>query len=175
MAEPSRSYRGCLVVGGIFLLALASTGGSLWYRYSETREALKLWGSQSAQAISAPDKMEALWLGPGTGAGDLQADGASLRIVATRDVTKAPGFSNARNALVLNRSYELEPPPCVPTWTHALRFTRGNHQVTLLFSLECPRAMLSGSGKITGITNHMAKGLKQLLAEEEKRGKTQPK
>ena len=171
MTETPKRYSGCLVVGSIFSLALAAALAGLWFRYAETRQVLKLWGSATAQAISTPDKMEALGLEPTAGAGDLQAGGAVLRIVSTRDVTNAPGFTNARHALVLDRSFEFEPATgpadCQPTWTHAFRFTRGQHQATILLSLDCPRAMLAGKEQIVGIRTIVG-GLKTLLVEQKK-------
>ena len=165
MTKPPKSYRGTLLIVGIFLMATCFGLGSLIYRYVETRDALRLWGTEAAQSIAKPDKIEALRLEPATADADLHVGDQGLKIVQTRDVTKAHGFTNARNALVLDRSFELTPAAsCTPTWTYALRFTREKQPTVVLLSLDCPRALLHGTDRSAGI-RPIVKGLKTLLEE----------
>jgi len=164
MNEPASGYSGKLLIAAIFLMALAGGLGSLIYRYVETRDALALWGAEAAQAIAKPDKVEALLLEPTTAEPDLRGDGQLLKIVRTADVTRAPGFTNARNALVLDRSLDFIPDPCTPAWTHALRLTRMGQRTTILISLDCPRVLLHGTTRSAGI-KPIVGGLRKLLDE----------
>lgn len=169
MTKSPQSYRGTLLIAGIFLMATCFGLGSLIYRYVETREALRLWGTEAAQSIAKPDKIEALRLEPATADADLHVGALGLKIVETRDVTKAPGFTNARNALVLDRSFEdASSNTCTPEWIYALRFTRNNQQTIVLLSLDCPRALLHGTHRSAGI-RPIVKGLKTLLDENLRR------
>jgi len=164
MNQPAPNYRGKILIAGIFLMALAGGLGSVIYRYVETREALTLWGAEAAQAIAKPDKVEALLLEPTTADPDLRGGDQLLKIIRTKDVTTARGFTNARNALVLDRSFQFAPEACTPTWTHALRFTRKNQRTTVLISLDCPRLLLHGTDRSAGI-GPIVGGLRKLLEE----------
>lgn len=164
MTEPASNYSGKLLIAGIFLMALAGGLGSVIYRYIETREALALWGPEAAQAIAKPEKVEALLLEPTTAEPDLRGGDQLLKIVKTRDVTTARGFTNARNALVLDRSFDFAPAPCTPAWAYALRFTRKNQRTTILISLDCPRVLLHGTDRSAGI-GPIVGGLRKLLEE----------
>ncbi|MCE9544229.1 MAG: hypothetical protein K8T25_01705 [Planctomycetia bacterium] len=166
--------RGGLLIGGIFVAALCATGASLWYRYHETHQALELWGPKATQCIADPERVEALTLAPaGTGPADFTVDGQALTIVGRRDVTTAPGFTNARHALTLNRSFDWTPIAPVPsnapagqrpTWTHALRFDRPQQTATLLISFDAKQAMMVGNDRRIRI-GPIAKGLENLLIE----------
>jgi hypothetical protein len=164
MPETVSNYRGKLLIAGIFFMALAGGLGSIIYRYVETREALTLWGAEAAQAIATPDKVEALLLEPTAVDPDLRGGDQLLKIARTADVTTAPGFTNARNALVLDRSFDFTPDPCTPKWTHALRLTRKNQRTTVLISLDCPRVLLHGTDRTAGI-GPIVGGLRKLLEE----------
>ena len=165
MTQSPQSYRGKLLIVGMFLMATCFGLGSLIYRYVQTRDVLRLCGAEAAKSIAKQDKIEALRLEPAATDADLHVGDQGLKIVQTRDVTKTPGFTNARNALVLDRSFELSPATaCKPTWTYALRFTRDKHQTVVLLSLDCPRALLHGTDHSAGI-QPIVKGLKTLLEE----------
>jgi len=166
--------RGQLVIAGIFGIALLAAGFSMWFRYVQTREVLEFWGADAVALITSPDRVELWELEPMTGEGPAEETAQRTTVgettfiaTATRIVTKAPGFTNARHALTVKRSFQWNVPACTPDWSHALVFSRDGRQKTVVFSLneDCQVTQLADGDKTAGIAP-IAEGLATLFAEQ---------
>ena len=164
--------RGQLMIVVVVGLALAAAGFSGVWRYLQTHRSLDFWGPEAAQLIAHAEKVEAIRFEPDhVGSNEPDAaffvvDGQRLAITESEDVTRARGFTNARQALLLDRSFRwTEIPPCTPTWSHGLRYSRGQNSVTVLFSFDCQFAR-TGDQSATVSIAPIAEGLEQLLAEQ---------
>jgi hypothetical protein len=139
--------QGKLVVVMIFLVATLAAVFAIWYRYSQTYRAVQFWGAPTAKLIARAPEAEVLWLGPfeADSVGEtLEVDGHRVSVLARQDASDvhvARGILNVRNALGVNASFDWEAlDKCSPTWQYAIRLADGTNDVTLLLSLDCPRA-----------------------------------
>ena len=166
--------RGQNLIIAIFGFSLMAAGFSLWWRYLQTRPVLDFWGPTVARLITHPEKVEALRLerlpADKTDTGEsriLELDSTRFRIVDSRDVTRAPGFINARHALVVRRSFQWDraPDDCLPDWEYALRFSDSENTATVVFDFECKVARQVTRDETIGI-DPIAEGLQTVLDEQ---------
>ena len=163
--------RGQLAIVLVFGVSLVAAVSSIWYRYRETRPVLDFWGPAAVRLITHADRVEALEIEllrtdePDEDA--LHVDGDVYRIVQVRDVTTAPGWTQARHALTVRRSFQWDPDPtaCEPAWQYALRFFEADRTATVLISIDCPLTRLSDSPRVAGI-QPIAAGLATVLSEQ---------
>jgi hypothetical protein len=166
--------RGQLTIIGIFGLSLLAVLGSLAWRYHETRHVLDFWGAEAATLIAqaervAADRLEAVPEAV-TGPGDsvvMLIDGQMYAIRQTKDVSDAPGFTHARHALTLNRSFEWEgETTCAAKWTYALRFEQGEKSAVVLIDPHCRFVRLLDGDKLAVLNPTVADGLAIILNEQ---------
>lgn len=148
-----QKHAGKLIIIAVFLIGFGSAGVSIWYRYTQTRQVLEYYGGPSAEAITSREAKATLYL---LGKSAEQSDktlelhfgkeSSSRAVEAKKDVTKAPGFFNARNAMTLDRSYDWDDtkPPGELTWRYALEIADEDRTTTITFSTECEYLMLAG-------------------------------
>jgi hypothetical protein len=178
MAESSKQQAGDrsgggsrLVVGAMLVLSVAAAVYAIWYLRGLSRRAVEYYGSAAGQLILQAPHIEAWRLEPAA-EGDsaaseqLSVEGTPLAIAARQDVSQAPGITNVRRGLMNDASYDWgEVPAIAPHWTHALRFSDGDRNVTLLFSHDPPRAMMLGSDQRLS-TRPVAAGLQAFFASQ---------
>lgn len=131
---------GKLVIVGIIALALAASGTSWWFRYAATHKTVKLFGPEAARLIRDARNITLFELEP--------AALASIGSVADRiehrsggqDISKLPGITHLRNALLEDRSYDwtIAPKAATTAWKWGLLFDseRTSESTTLLFSAD---------------------------------------
>lgn len=168
--------RGQLVILVILGLALGAATFGLWWRHGQTRRALEFWGPAAAGLIARAERVEALRIERvgkpggsfGGDAGDfLQVDSQNYAILATQEVSGAPGFLNARHALTLDPSFDwgADPAGCQPQWEHAIRFSSPAGQVTILVDFHCQRLRQAAVARTVGM-GPIAAGLQAVLTEQ---------
>lgn len=144
--------RGNLVVLGIVLLALFLAGFAVWWNVESGRRTLEFWGRDAGERIIAPQaRVELLWLQPLEGDSapqPLDVRGRRYSIVATADVTAAPGLVHARHALLDDPSFEWQA-PTVPAaqYTLAVRFRDGAGTTTVAFDFRHRQLAHAESGR----------------------------
>ncbi len=172
--------RGQWTIVGIFGLSLLAVAGSLAWRYHETRQVLDFWGAEAATLIAQAEQVEAQRLEPVPDAtarpgGDtvIRIDGQMHRAIQTKDVSDAPGFTHARHALTLNRSFEWDrDDPCEANWTYALRFHQGERSAVVLIDPQCRFVRLLDGTKLASLSPTVANGLALVLDEQLTNGDT---
>ena len=167
--------RGQLTIIGIFGLSLLAVVGSLAWRYHETRHVLDFWGAEAATLIAQAEQVEALRLepvpdaftGPDNGEAPMLIDGQMYLIVQAKDVSDAAGFTHARHALTLNRSFEWDrDDACPPSWMYGLQFVHGEKSAVVLIDTFCRWVRLADSDQVGSISPPVANGLALVLDEQ---------
>lgn len=166
--------RGQLTIIGIFGLSLLAVVGSLAWRYHETRQVLDFWGAEAATLIAQAEQVKAkkLELVPDAATSPedddtMQIDGQMYLIVQTKDVSEAPGFTHARHALTLNRSFEWDADDaCAANWTYAMEFVQGERSAIVLIDPNCRFVRLLRDGKQAVLNPTVANGLALVLDEQ---------
>jgi hypothetical protein len=96
---PSTSaVSGKLVILGILSIAFVAAGASWWFRYNATHHAAGFWGSKVARLIRDAPHVELQQI--------TRDEDFTLRTTVTRDVSKAPGLTHLRAALLEDDSFE---------------------------------------------------------------------
>jgi hypothetical protein len=139
--------RGQHVVLGLLVLGVGAAGFALWYQRSMTNQALAFWGSDVALALGSPEKLELLTLAPvdpAAGEERLNLGGRDFAVVTRQDITRAPGVTHARQALLENASFDFASPPSATpvTWTHVLLVAQGTTRATIAFDFTGRRVRL---------------------------------
>jgi hypothetical protein len=143
------SYRGKLLILGMFALAAAAAVFGIWYLRTLSQRSLAYWGPEVADLITRAGKVEAAEMPDG----------------AWRDVSQARGLINLRRALVSDASFDWDAPTTEPVrWQYALRFRDQDRQVLLLISLEAGQVMLEGRPPPVS-SRPILSGLKSFLQE----------
>ena len=117
----------------VVVVALAGSVGGFWYHASLQRRPLAFWGTATARLILQAPKVDALWLAPTLASAAAEGDETLARgderwaIVEVADISRAPGLSHLRQALVHDRSFVWNDAArrAVPRWDRALRFGEG--------------------------------------------------
>ena len=136
----------------LVILAIALTAATVAWRHQANRgqRVLQLWGSQNAFLIRRAPSVQ------------LTSQGRQL------DITAAAGISHARQALIVDASYDWTAngnPSAAPNWSHEITFSDVEQGFTLKFDLE-QRLAESGSGVQVRLGETVADGLKVFLAEQ---------
>lgn len=150
---------GKFVIIGILAVAIVSAGISWWYRYSATHRAVQFWGPEGSQLIrDAPhvSLMRFFLSTPPT----------------MRDISKAPGMTHLRNALLEDRSFQwarvTDAAPKSGGWKLEFSDPASGQQVLILFTTDCRGAALLGQSetKLRLVsTEPIAKSLCEVFAE----------
>lgn len=161
-----------LAIAAMLVVAVAAAVYAIWHLRGLSRRSVEYFGSSAGQLILQAAHIEAWRLKPADqldAASTLETisgEGAKLGIIERRDVSEAPGITNVRRGLMNDASYDWDASNAEsPQWSHALRFSDGNHQATLLFSHNPPQAMLSGSQQRLS-TRPVAAGLQAFFSDQ---------
>ena len=118
-------------------ISVLMAGGSWWYNYSQSRRAAQFWGRDAAALLVASDKVELLELAhlPPAAGDEGSTEGA---VAKTVDLTGKPGLVHLRHALTYDANFEWDlcvhyGPKAGPGWKYALRFTKGDRELVVLF------------------------------------------
>ena len=170
--EGVKLNRGQIVITSIFGIALVAATFSLTYRYQQTHDMVLFWGPEAAQLIASPQRVELWKLEPHDSQGEevslsdrIAIDKKVYEAREKRDVTKAPGFLNAYNALTLSRSFEWDPQGCNPIWSHALVFSHGEETAQVVLSMNCEWVYSPHSKKTASVAS-IAEGLAILFKQQ---------
>lgn len=165
--------RGQLTIVGILGLALVAAGLAVWWRHSQTRKTLEFMGPTTARLIVSADKVELLQLEQvdaqleTSGREFFRIDGMPYQVVQTKDVSKAPGFLNARHALTMDRSYRWQDDrdTCEPVWQTAMRFSDERNEETILFCFRSKTVRRLGDPETVAIPR-IAASLQKVMDEQ---------
>jgi hypothetical protein len=129
---------------------------SWWFRYAATHRAAKFWGPETARLIRDAPLVEL-------------REHDSPHAAPARDISRAPGLTHLRNALLEDRSYRwpaqpIQPPP---PWRWAIEFAEPSaKKATLFFSADWQHVSSSGGDQALScqpIANGLAKMLGPLV------------
>jgi hypothetical protein len=136
----------------LIILASAVTAATVAWRHQANRgqRVLELWGSQNAYLVRRAPQVR------------LASQGQQL------DISTAPGISHARQALIVDSSYDwtaTSSSTATPEWSHELTFADFDQVFTLKFDLQ-RRLAESNAGVQAHLGETVAEGLKVFLAEQ---------
>ena len=150
--------RGKLVILAIIALACAATAGALFVHRERARRPLEFWGSPTTLLIARAPMVEVLRLRSAERPSDAALPGFTIDgdrwIVEKRQrCDGGRGLSNIRRALLEDGSFDWNEPAASfsPEWRHGLGFIDGDNRVTLLFSLDCPRSIVTDRAETISI------------------------
>jgi hypothetical protein len=173
MAEmnASSSLGGKIVVLGIFGVALLAATSGLVYKYFASQQPLELWGAEGVQVIQGAQQVELLTLSTAdqnVAGPTLQFGEQSLRVVASKDISKAPGLIHHRHFLTERVSYESPPAAANQTrgWTHAVKFEDGKREVVVLFDLADRRLGNLSTGREVQVIPQIAENWQRFLERQ---------
>jgi hypothetical protein len=173
---------GKLVIITIAALALFAAGANWWFRYSTTHEAAEFWGPEASLLIRQAPLVHLIAVEPLdpanhkhdsslTFADHYHLSDGLWHITDRLDISKAPGLSHLRTALLEDRNLRpLKGEPVAPsTWQGGLEFHSSlSGSVTLLFSPNCDVVLRHWPGDTadrTQQTGPIAEALCSVFAE----------
>lgn len=131
---------GKLVIGGIVALALLAAGTSWWFRYAATHRAAEFLGPVAARLIRDAPMVEFFVLEPAAKQDAMSFAERMMHAAAGRDISKLPGITHLRNALLEDRSYVWPAGPVAGSadWRWGLKFSRAakGEAAVLLFTSD---------------------------------------
>jgi hypothetical protein len=169
------------MIVGIVGLSLLAVVASLVWRYLETRDVLEFWGPDAVELIARAEQVELMKLRPisETELPEpplLMVDGWPHAIIEISDARKSPGFTNARHALTLSRSFQWDQQAdAEPTWSLALQFSEGEKSVVVLIDPDRRLVRLKNNKRAAVIQPRIADGLATLFDEQFKRAAAREK
>lgn len=137
---------GKYAIVAIAVLAVSMASAGVWYQYQLQRRPMAYWGTDTARLLLQASHVEAMQLAPDPSAGEgprmeevFLVGGRHWIVTRRRDVSRAPGFSHVRRALMTDGSFawDEELPDCQPQWKYVLRFTESNESASVFFALNC--------------------------------------
>ena len=158
-AQPSEaSVSGKWVIIGILTVALAAAGGSWWFRYNATHRAAQFWGPDTTVLIRDATIVKLYYVND-----DLN----TLSLV--RDISKAPGLTHLRNALLEDRSFIWPAQPITqpPRWRWALEFNDPGQpeQFVLALTDDFKQVVHKSNNDIVLNCEPIAAGLREMVGE----------
>ncbi len=136
----SMQVSGKILVLATFAIGFTMAGGAWWYNFSQSRRTAQFWGADDAALIVGSEKVELLELVdyPDDGADDVVAKRAVSRAY---DLTGKPGLVHLRHALTYDANFDWagrreEFPSDDRGWNYALRFTKGDQRLDVVFSSD---------------------------------------
>lgn len=159
---------GKIVVIGIFGVALLAASAGLLYKYFASQQPLEMWGAEGVQVIQNAQQVELLTLSTAdqnVAGPTLQFGEQSIRIVATKDISKAPGLIHHRHFLIERVSYESSPAEAREPrlWTQAVKFQDGQREVTVLFNLPGRRLANLQTGREVQVIPKIAENWQRFI------------
>ena len=154
--------QGKLVIVFIFGLSAVMGGYAWWHHYTQGRRCLDLWGAEAGELIRYAPQVEVLQLDHADAADapdaeKIQIQGAAVKIVARKDITSTPGLVHARQAFIEDASFlwkaDLKGPS---NWQYVLRFTNGDHQVSVAIDSDQGRVRLVGTDRQAALKPRLA-------------------
>lgn len=131
---------GKLVIGGIVALALVAAGTSWWFRYAATHRAAEFFGPAGARLIRDAPVVEFFASEPAAPLDATSFAEQMMHGLGGRDISKMPGITHLRNALLEDRSYAWPARATSATadWRWGLRFRRSpnGEAVSILFTSD---------------------------------------
>jgi hypothetical protein len=163
--------RGKLVVVTIFLIALAAAVFAWIYQLQRTRQALRFWGSHTAQLIRRAPKVELWRLSPESAPGTqllATLDDQSWHVLERKDISRAAGLVNARAALVQDASFDFHAPrgECRPHWAYAVRFEGEGGEALVAVDFQCRRIRSIHEEREAAMSEKLASGLRRFFEEQ---------
>ena len=178
--EP-KLIEGKYAILAVVILGLAGAIGGWWYRSQLQRQAIALWGLESAELMQRAPRVELLRLAPQND--DIEHDAENslsfgntrLGIVQRIDVSHAPGLVHLRHSLISDQSFVWSAPleTCQPHWPYALRFADDQHSATLVVDFDCRQALLAERSARVSI-EPMAQGLEVFVNEQLETAESRP-
>ena len=141
--------RGVWVVLVMAILGVSAGVSTVWYHYHTGHQAAEFWGPQASQLVARAPRVELLKIEPAPPpAADGQAvaiGGRTYRVVARRDISTAPGMSNARRALQLDATFAPADERALDAdWNWLLVFSgEGDGPVEVAFAPQCGQVALA--------------------------------
>jgi hypothetical protein len=133
---------GKLVIIGIMALALTAAGTSWWFRYAATHKAADHWGPTALRLIRGAPLVKFYRLDRSSESAPALSDaGSFLNRQHSVDISKMPGLTHLRNALLEDRSYHWparKTTPATRAWQWGLSFMdeASGEFVVLVFSAD---------------------------------------
>lgn len=167
--------RGKWLILFIFGTALAMALFAWTFQYLRGRRVLALYGPVAARLIRVDaDRVELLLLARPPrgmvleGAPHLQIGDEPVLISNTLDITRARGLIHARQALIEDSSYDWERPPAdaAAQWGYAMRFSRGDRQVTSAIDSGVRQLRLIETGATAALAEHFVLGMQAFVDEQ---------
>ncbi len=171
-----RIQTGTLTVTLLLGIAIVLGGFSILYHHQSGNQALAYWGSDQAELIGHAPRVDWLRLSPVEDPDAtptesmLTVDGRMYRVVETRDVTGAPGFTYVRRALLQDDSFEFgvaEPKhsETMETWYSALCFiSEDDNHVYVYFDQSFQHVFGNHGSRAVGV-GPISKGLRAVLGK----------
>jgi hypothetical protein len=130
---------GKLLVITTFVIGLLMASGAWWYNYQQSCLAAQFWGAEAATLIIGSDKVELLELVDN--AGETRDTVANRAVHSSYDLTGKRGLVHLRHALTYDANFQWDdryeaPISNLRKWTNALRFTKGDRQLCVLFTFD---------------------------------------
>jgi len=154
---------------GMLAIAVVAAGGAWWYQYQQGQRVLALWGADNAFRIRLAPDCDLLKLRPAEtpGAEQISIAGQHRAITSIHPIGHAQGFVHARQALIVDASYDWEAETQVPAdWQYALRFRDGQGATILAFDLEQALVVDIDHPDRRAKIPSMSSGLRRFFAEQ---------
>jgi hypothetical protein len=157
---------GKLVIIGILGIALAAAGASWWFRYTSTHRAAQFWGREVAQLIRDASGIELCRLQI---VEPVQPQYSALQsqLIDCHDISKLPGITHLRNALLEDRSFRWPTSSVKPDapWKWVLRFQDESTKDEARIYFSSDWRYVLGRDDVILSTEPIATGLNTMFAE----------
>jgi len=167
-----RINQGQFVILFVVVVAIAAAVVAWWVQYTRGRQAKEFWSTSGAQIVRFPDQVEGFVLDPPVADAAIAQqqieDDSRWSHVDKVDITRARGLVHARQALIVDASYDWdsEDDPTAARLTHALRFTDGSDRVLVLLDLERRWLRYVQGDRQVRMGERLAAGLRTFLGEQ---------
>jgi hypothetical protein len=181
---PSAPKSGIVAAAALLLVGGATAGIAWWYNLSRTRQALAYWGPQAVALIRDAPQVRAYHVTIDAGVATGTDDGAPfvhpqtrarLRVLESRDVSRARGLVHLRHALLDDRSFDwLGRPADLGNVEYILTFEQDAARLVVFLSDDFER--MAAPGRVSASvrddekaaavsTRPMARGLREYFID----------